>query len=182
MIGGVTHHMLPHLSGAPHLLLNDPNYLFINCRIPCIWSRKTEGNIYKLCFSQNFWWPYCMLSRGWHVDQHLPPCLQMNFAIALDCPRIFPSGVIINGIWPRGGLPAVSPKKKIEQRIKRVKWLQTNLIRVRIWWVPFSLRFFSFLLFLLFFSFIFHFRYNSFVMFLYIAHNFWLTNFLLGFT
>ena len=33
-----------------------------------------------------------------------------------------------------------------------------------------------------FFSFSFHFRYNSFVMFLYIAHNFWLTNFLLGFT
>ena len=42
------------------------------------------------------------------------------------------------------------------------------------------LLFFSFLLF--FFSFSFHFRYNSFVMFLYIAHNFWLTNFLLGFT
>ena len=35
---------------------------------------------------------------------------------------------------------------------------------------------------LLFFSFSFHFRHNSFVMFLYIAHNFWLTNFLLGFT
>ena len=39
----------------------------------------------------------------------------------------------------------------------------------------------SFLCFF-FFSFSFHFRYNSFVMFLYIAHNFWLTNFLLGFT
>ena len=43
-------------------------------------------------------------------------------------------------------------------------------------------RFFSFLLFFFFFSFSFHFRYNSFVMFLYIAHNFWLTNFLLGFS
>ena len=45
-----------------------------------------------------------------------------------------------------------------------------------------SLLFFSFLFFSFFFSFSFHFRYNSFVMFLYIAHNFWLTNFLLGFT
>ena len=36
----------------------------------------------------------------------------------------------------------------------------------------------SFLLFIFFFSCSFHFRYNSFVMFLYIAHNFWLTNFL----
>ena len=43
-----------------------------------------------------------------------------------------------------------------------------------------SFLFFSFFSF--FFSFSFHFRYNSFVMFLYIAHNFWLTNFLLGFT
>ena len=41
---------------------------------------------------------------------------------------------------------------------------------------------FLFFFFFLFFSFSFHFRYNSFVMFLYIAHNFWLTNFLLGFT
>ena len=50
--------------------------------------------------------------------------------------------------------------------------------------VLFSLRFFSFLFFFFFFffSFSFHFRYNSFVMFLYIAHNFWLTNFLLRFT
>ena len=56
--------------------------------------------------------------------------------------------------------------------------------RVRIWAVHFSLHFFSFLFFFFsfFFSFTFHFRYNSFVMFLYIAHNFWLTNFLLGFT
>ena len=48
----------------------------------------------------------------------------------------------------------------------------------------FSLRFFSFLFFffLFFFSCSFHFRYNTFVMFLYIAHNFWLTNFLLRFT
>ena len=48
----------------------------------------------------------------------------------------------------------------------------------------FSLRFFSFLFFFFsfFFSCSFHFRYNSFVMFLYIAHNFWLTNFLLRFT
>ena len=37
----------------------------------------------------------------------------------------------------------------------------------------FFLRFFFFF----FFSCSFHFRYNSFVMFLYIAHNFWLTNF-----
>ena len=36
--------------------------------------------------------------------------------------------------------------------------------------------------FLFFFSFSFHFRYNSFVMFLYTTHNFWLTNFFLGFT
>ena len=35
-----------------------------------------------------------------------------------------------------------------------------------------SLLFFSFLLFFFFFSCSFHFRYNSFVMFLYIAHNF----------
>ena len=41
---------------------------------------------------------------------------------------------------------------------------------------------FLFFFFSFFFSFSFHFRYNSFVMFLYIAHNFWLTNFLLGFT
>ena len=44
-----------------------------------------------------------------------------------------------------------------------------------------SLLFFS-SFFFFFFSFSFHFRYNSFVMFLYIAHNFWLTNFLLRFT
>ena len=41
---------------------------------------------------------------------------------------------------------------------------------------------FFFFFFFLFFSFSFHFMYNSFVMSLYIAHNFWLTNFLLGFT
>ena len=41
---------------------------------------------------------------------------------------------------------------------------------------------FLFFFFFFFFSFSFHFRYNSFVMFLYIAHNFWLTNFLLRFT
>ena len=42
----------------------------------------------------------------------------------------------------------------------------------------------SFLIFffLFFFSLSFHFRYNCFVMFLYIAHNFWLTNFILSFT
>ena len=41
---------------------------------------------------------------------------------------------------------------------------------------------FLFFFFLFFFSLSFHFRYNCFVMFLYIAHNFWLTNFLLSFT
>ena len=36
----------------------------------------------------------------------LPACLQAYFIIAPDCPRIFPSGVTRNGIWPSGGLPA----------------------------------------------------------------------------
>ena len=49
-----------------------------------------------------------------------------------------------------------------------VRRRSTDRFRVR----PFSLRFFSFLLFFLFLSFSFHFRYNSFVMFLYIAYNF----------
>ena len=52
--------------------------------------------------------------------------------------------------------------------------------RVRIRAVRFL--FSSFLLFFFFFSCSFHFTYNSFVMFLYIAHNFRLTNFLLRFT
>ena len=52
----------------------------------------------------------------------------------------------------------------------------------------FSLLLFFFSFFFLFFSFSFHFRYNSFVMFLYIAYNFFSLlsllagNFLLGFT
>ena len=41
---------------------------------------------------------------------------------------------------------------------------------------------FLFFVFFFFFSFSFHLRYNSFVMFLYLAHNFWLSNFLLRFT
>ena len=44
-----------------------------------------------------------------------------------------------------------------------------------------SFLFFSSFFFFLF-SFSFHFRYNSFVMLLYMAHSFWLTNFLLRFT
>ena len=72
---------------------------------------------------------------------------------------------------------------------RRAKWICVGVPRglmVRLWpgaaKGPSSNLASTFSSSLLFFSFSFHFRYNSFVMFLYIAHNFWLTNFLLGFT
>ena len=58
------------------------------------------------------------LWRGYHYyllstpSGGLPAFLQMYFIIAPDCPRIFPSGVTRNGIWPSGGLPAEIMKQK----------------------------------------------------------------------
>ena len=36
----------------------------------------------------------------------------MYFIIVPDCARIFPSGVTMYGIWPRGGLPAETEKEQ----------------------------------------------------------------------
>ena len=54
----------------------------------------------------------------------------MYFIIAPDCPRIFPSGVTRNGIWPSGDLPAKinEVKKKGYSFENNVQWNPVNMV------------------------------------------------------
>ena len=65
MIGGVTHHMLPHLSGVSHLHVNRALECYL--RLP-----KTAGHS-RAFYSGS--WNICYFSQGWPVVE----CPTLNY-------------------------------------------------------------------------------------------------------